>query len=455
MESLAYLYVALNYEAPEPELNLKALPCLRSSSTFALQLLVASVFVGLSSSASYANSLQRGMSGPEVMALQEKLQALGYFEPCPTGYFGEATQEAAQRFQRDRGLTADGVVGSQTQSALASNSTAQRSPQASPSSSVFDTSSFTTPTATSSPTPQAQNFDSPSFTPQTPTPQAQNFESPSFTRQTPTPTPTFDSRPSTPPAQSSTFDTRPFTGSTETPQAVETPSTAPSRRVSDAPTSGRMLRLGDRAPEVGTLQNALRQAGFYHGETSGYFDAATEEAVIYFQQASGLSADGIIGPQTRSLLLSQSTPSTSTPATSTSRSILRHGESGEGVTHLQQALTAAGFYDGPITGYFGSLTEAALLDFQQAKGINADGIAGPATQSALMNYSSSASAASYSAGRNFYDEFSVLQLQERLQARGLYGGSLDGIDGPMTQAAVEAATQRYLVSESEIRNGRF
>ena len=53
------------------------------------------------------------------------------------------------------------------------------------------------------------------------------------------------------------------------------------------------------------------------------------------------------------------------------------------VTALQQRLTADGFYSGPITGYFGTLTEVAVGKFQAAHGIAVKGYVGPSTRAAL------------------------------------------------------------------------
>jgi N-acetylmuramoyl-L-alanine amidase len=50
---------------------------------------------------------------------------------------------------------------------------------------------------------------------------------------------------------------------------------------------------------------------------------------------------------------------------------------------LQAALKQAGYLKGQVTGFFGKLTEDALIKFQQAQGLPADGVAGPQTQEAL------------------------------------------------------------------------
>ena len=62
---------------------------------------------------------------------------------------------------------------------------------------------------------------------------------------------------------------------------------------------------------------------------------------------------------------------------------LKRGAHGPDVERLQKALAAAGFRPGRIDGRFGAATEAALLAFQRAHGLLADGVAGPVTRHAL------------------------------------------------------------------------
>lgn len=52
---------------------------------------------------------------------------------------------------------------------------------------------------------------------------------------------------------------------------------------------------------------------------------------------------------------------------------------------LQKKLLALGFDPGPPDGIIGRKTEAAIINFQTAKGLDADGIAGPETLAALGN----------------------------------------------------------------------
>jgi hypothetical protein len=58
------------------------------------------------------------MSGPDVLAVQKKLQALGYSSGVLDGAYGPTTAAAVKAFQKARRLAADGVVGPNTRKAL-------------------------------------------------------------------------------------------------------------------------------------------------------------------------------------------------------------------------------------------------------------------------------------------------------------------------------------------------
>jgi len=59
-----------------------------------------------------------GSRGTEVRAVQERLRELGFFKGSLDGVFGPSTYDALKKFQKSRGLPADGVAGQQTLSAL-------------------------------------------------------------------------------------------------------------------------------------------------------------------------------------------------------------------------------------------------------------------------------------------------------------------------------------------------
>ena len=65
--------------------------------------------------------------------------------------------------------------------------------------------------------------------------------------------------------------------------------------------ASRYLRITDPLMEgidVTNIQQRLSELGFYEGDITGVYDRQTAEAVRNFQQQNGLTADGIVGPDT-------------------------------------------------------------------------------------------------------------------------------------------------------------
>ena len=118
------------------------------------------------------------------------------------------------------------------------------------------------------------------------------------------------------------------------------------------------------APENGSQQGA-----------QDFFDRALDNAVRAFQQSRGLSADGIVGPDTlRALEEARHRLG--------DRLLYYHPEQplvGDDVTALQERLSNMGFDVGRADGIFGPRTEAAVRDFQRNRGLDADGRCGPKT----------------------------------------------------------------------------
>ncbi len=82
-------------------------------------LLILSVFTVFIISDTGANALSKyGSSGNEVVQIQQKLSSLGYYNGPIDGVYGTQTKNAVIRFQKDCGLTADGIVGTKTLSYL-------------------------------------------------------------------------------------------------------------------------------------------------------------------------------------------------------------------------------------------------------------------------------------------------------------------------------------------------
>lgn len=62
---------------------------------------------------SYAAS-RLGSTGSEVKSIQKKLASLGYYKGSVDGIYGNATKNAVVSFQRNCGITADGICGKTT-----------------------------------------------------------------------------------------------------------------------------------------------------------------------------------------------------------------------------------------------------------------------------------------------------------------------------------------------------
>ena len=175
----------------------------------------------------------------------------------------------------------------------------------------------------------------------------------------------------------------------------------------------RVLKKGCKGQDVKALQNRLKQLGYYKSTVDSAFGSGTEGSVKSFQRAAGLSADGVVGKTTYNAICKAkpagsgtSTP-TSTPKTTPTpkatatpspsggdtsgygaldnQVTLRTGSKGNNVKDLQKALKQKGFFTGNITGSFESQTKSAVMSFQRSVRLDADGVAGNYTLSALYS----------------------------------------------------------------------
>ena len=230
-----------------------------------------------------------------------------------------------------------------------------------------------------------------------------------------------------------------------------------------------------RGDAVLKLQQDLNKLGYYSGTISGHFGSKTEAAVMSFQKANGLSADGIAGSKTLAKIAtalgssssgssSNSSSSNSSSSSASSSSLLKQGTKSEAVRTLQQNLKTLGYYTGSVTGNFGPLTKEAVYSFQRANGLSADGIAGEKTLTAVSSKlkggsssgSSNSSSSSSSSGSNNSSSSTssllntsltlqqgtkndeVLKLQNMLTSLGFYTGNKTGNFGEKTADAVIA-----------------
>lgn len=64
--------------------------------------------------------------------------------------------------------------------------------------------------------------------------------------------------------------------------------------------------------------------------------------------------------------------------------VLKNGSEGEEVKELQSQLKQKGYFEGPVTGYFGSITEEAVKKFQTDSQLTVDGVVGSGTRKVLF-----------------------------------------------------------------------
>jgi peptidoglycan hydrolase-like protein with peptidoglycan-binding domain len=141
------------------------------------------------------------------------------------------------------------------------------------------------------------------------------------------------------------------------------------------------LERGSEGDDVKDLQEGLIELDFKPGAADGVFGLFTESATRSFQTWAQLTPDGICGPLTWEKFddADKRDPT------------LRKGDERIAVRGLQRRLLAAGYGTGEleIDGEFGSETEAAVKAFQEASGIDVDGVVGPQTWGKLNETGSS------------------------------------------------------------------
>ena len=246
------------------------------------------------------STVKNGSEGADAKTVQTRLKELGYYQGKVDGKFGRASMNALKNFQTNNGLKADGVAGKNTYEKLFS--------------------------AAAVPYAVAE---------------------------------------------------------TATPAPGEIPKTSSSATTESI--VWKTLRSGDSGTEVKQLQENLIQMGYLSGKPDGKYGQGTVEAVKAFQKANNLTSDGTAGPATLKAVYSGTAKTTEKPADNATAisGTLKRGSTGTDVKTLQTKLIELGFLTGKADGVFGRKTSAAVMAFQKANKLKADGVAGTKTLAQL------------------------------------------------------------------------
>ena len=158
--------------------------------------------------------------------------------------------------------------------------------------------------------------------------------------------------------------------------------------VSGGTTYTRILKVTSplmQGDDVKAVQNKLNSLGYNCGTADGYYGNATKNAVISFQSAKGIDTDGVVGPTTWKLLFNSYSNGSDYSRILKVTSPLMYGDD---VKAVQNKLNSLDYNCGTTDGYYGNTTKNAVISFQSAKGLTADGEVGPATWNALFSSSS-------------------------------------------------------------------
>jgi peptidoglycan hydrolase-like protein with peptidoglycan-binding domain len=138
--------------------------------------------------------------------------------------------------------------------------------------------------------------------------------------------------------------------------------------------AGQVLKIGMTGSGVYQLQKDLSSLGYFKLSPTGYFGKVTEQSLIRFQQDVGLSRDGVFGSKTSREIMVR---------LNNNGEKIGIGSSGEQVKQLQEKLKELGYFNLGSTGYYGSITQKAVKEFQRDKGLFVDGVVGKRTIEAL------------------------------------------------------------------------
>ncbi len=307
-----------------------------------------------------AERIQYGDFGPKVLALQQKLTLLTYYDDVLDGKYGYKTYLAVKKFQESAGIQADGIAGPKTLEKLGYMAPV-------PSTELYKLGDAVAKIAEIQGRLIALGY------------------------LTGSETGVFDLEMQKAVLAFQKTNALPENGMVDgTMLMAMNAATAFGKSIENWKLGLSVLRLmvHDFYDSVADVQDLLFKLD-YVDKTDGYYNEATRDAVKLFQQKNGLPVDGMVGPATYNMLTNPAARKKSdpTPPGGSGAGIkLLYGKSeGPQVVTLQNALTGLNYYSGPINGKFDYATCRAVKVFQQYNGLKVDGVVGPKTWDVLTN----------------------------------------------------------------------
>lgn len=225
--------------------------------------------------------------------------------------------------------------------------------------------------------------------------------------------------------------------------------------MADTPVNRPILRIGSEGVAVSELQAALKLLGYYSDVVDGFYRESTASAVSGFQQAAGLTPDGITGPATWNRLF-PSTPTVvnTSPLPSSNPAPVRtslppsNNPASVRISPTSSNNPASSF---PVPTIIQStntnerINKPALEEPSGLRQTNRPNRSQPASASSSSSSTanSQATAVTLPILRQGMQGPAVVQLQERLKTLGFLKEPVDGVFGNATQAAVQAAQQKF------------
>lgn len=198
---------------------------------------------------------------------------------------------------------------------------------------------------------------------------------------------------------------------------------------------------GSKGKTVEGIQQQLKKLGLFQGEITGFFGPQTETAVKRFQLKKGLHADGVVGTGTYKYLFQSAnkTQSSSVKTASATKHVI-------GMKDIQAALKTLGYYTSKIDGVSGSNTENAIKKFQKSNHQTADGIVGNGTSKLLLAAANKTTLSTSISSK----ALSTKEIQAALKKLGYFTGTVDGITGSKTEAAIKKFQKDNKLTAKEV-----